>query len=128
LGKGAVLAVGALLALQVLPSLLKAPQAPPLAPDVGLPREAVATRASAQRPRVRAPLRQPRRPEAPPTVKDMAQAVRTKQEATPPPVPPPSPPPVPPAPPEPTPVPPPAPPPPEPAPPANDGSVEFAPH
>src|ERR1700745_2438437 len=36
--KVAAIAVGALLALQALPALLKPPEPPPRAPDVGLPR------------------------------------------------------------------------------------------
>ena len=41
LGKGVALAVAGLLALQVLPALLKPPEPPPLGADVGLPRVAV---------------------------------------------------------------------------------------
>ncbi|HEX5929805.1 MAG TPA: hypothetical protein VFY48_10470 [Solirubrobacterales bacterium] len=133
LGKVAAAAVAGLLALQALPGLLRAPQPPPLAPDVGLPRVQV------QRPEpVAAPKPPPRKPRRsqPPKPRPIRRAEplgrnttqkrgstdRGEVEAAPVPlaVPAQAPAPVAPPPPVPPPIPPPAPP--------GDGSVEFMPH
>jgi negative regulator of sigma E activity len=137
----AALAVG-LAALQVLPELLKPPEAPPLAADVGLPRVPVpreqaveigAPRAKPQpKPRPSQGLSAatavigtaPRRhkPKRRDPSGDLLSHTERKSPDPPPPSPPPAtqpPPYVPPAAPEPA---------PEPPPPPTDGSVEFAPH
>lgn len=147
MGKGAVALAAGLVALQVLPGLLRPPQAPPLAADVGLPRVAgaerelvireaepkprpqpkpkplrahglsAATAVIGTKPRRRVPKRRP--------VESLSHTER-KSPAPSQPVPTPAPEPPPYAPPpEPEPVPAPAP---DPPPPPSDGSVEFAPH
>ena len=113
--------VGGVAALQIVPSLLKAPEAPPLAPDVGLPRIEVRTGAEpapVTRKRPKPLQRHPRPPHHRPKPKPAPPAATA--------APPPAPEPPPPAPaPSPAPAPPPAP---EPPPPPEDGSAEFAPH
>lgn len=146
-GKVAAVLIAGLVALQVLPGLLKPPEAPPLAADVGLPRVSVPHEPAVE-------IHEPAQASKPPKVKpeprrsnglsaatavigttprrhkprrreprgDLFSHTERKSPAPPPPAPPP--------PPEPPPyVPPPAPePPPNPPPPPTDGSVEFAPH
>jgi hypothetical protein len=62
LAKVAAIAVGGLAALQVLPGMLRAPEPPPLAADVGLPR--VAANARFQRDEIRAKGTADREPRA----------------------------------------------------------------
>lgn len=121
LGKLVAIAVAGLALLQVLPGLLRAPEPPPLAADVGLPRVKVAPAAKPTPPHRH--RRKRLLPALAPGV--ISSAPRRQRVARPPRTPPP------PVPAEPPPAPPPeAPPPPpsEPLPPPNDGSVEFAPH
>jgi hypothetical protein len=140
-GKVAALAAGGLIALQALPGLLRAPEPPPLAADVGLPRplpgevrEEIDLRAGPADParggaviRERVgPARVVRRspPKARPVLRPEPASI-----STPPPAPPSAPAPAPAA----SPAPPPqpeavSPAPPPAAPPPSDGSVEFAPH
>lgn len=146
----AALAAG-LAALQVLPALLKAPEAPPLASDVGLPRLHVPREPAVE---IREPKRRPKRQPKLRRSDDISAATATigttpqnrprrrgrrgrrgelpshtgrKSPAAPPPPafepPPYVPPPEPPPAPEPAPA-----PAPQPTPPPTDGSVEFAPH
>lgn len=142
-GKVAAVVVGAIVALRVLPGVFEAPEVPPLAPDVGLPRvvrmdeeepPVVVRKATPPRPRVRA--KPSHGVEAATAVIGTTRRLQAKPHRSPdrarqlekPTPPPPPPPPVPPAP-EPTgsiPVGPPPEPAPEPVP--SDGSMEFAPH
>jgi hypothetical protein len=139
-GKVAAIAVGGLLALQVLPGLLKPPAPPPLGADVGLPQVEVRPQAeppppplsSAPKPRKRGRLDakisskpKPHRRKK----RSQPKRVKSRPTATPPAIaPPPEPAPEPAPPPAPEPSPAPSEPPTRvPPPPANDGSMEFAP-
>jgi hypothetical protein len=119
-------AIIALLALQLLPALLKPPEPPPLAADVGLPKvvvEPVVKPVPAAAPKRHVPLRLQREPRRRKRLPAPSPAPVGNPKPAPNPLPPaPAPMPVP----APSPVPAPAPVP-EPPPPPDDGSVEFAP-
>ena len=139
-GKVGLGLLGGLVALQVLPSVLKPPEPPPLAADVGLPQVERESSPHSVRPavvpkpdhRAKHPSHHGRDTKISSKPKPRH---RAKQERRAKPTPPPAPEPVPTPPPVPAPEPvsasppEPAPPPaPAPLPPANDGSLEFAPH
>ena len=133
LGKGVALAALGLLGLQLLPSLLKPPEPPPLAADVGLPRIAIERQPVAAAPELNEARarprknRQPQRRPEPRTNREPRPITPSPASPSPPPAPPQS------APileqspapaPEPAPV---SAPPPAPEPAPTDGSLEFAP-